>query len=66
LDPFIHLESLYRYLRKFNALGPRRFVLLRPRDVIWVLAAILSLEFSRPRTRPVGRLRRATRRLLRR
>jgi lysylphosphatidylglycerol synthetase-like protein (DUF2156 family) len=50
LDPFIHLESLYRYLRKFHAFGPHRFVLLRPREVIWVLTALLSLEFSRPRS----------------
>jgi lysylphosphatidylglycerol synthetase-like protein (DUF2156 family) len=64
-DPFIHLESLYRYLRKFHAFGPRRFVLLRLRDVVWVLAALLSLEFSRPATnRRVGRVRRTTRRLL--
>ena len=65
-DPFIHLESLYRYLRKFHAFGPRRLVLLRPRDVVWVLAAILSLEFSRPRTRPAGPVRRGARRFVRR
>jgi lysylphosphatidylglycerol synthetase-like protein (DUF2156 family) len=50
-DPWIHLESLYRYLRKFHAFGPRRFVLLRLRDIVWVLAALLSLEFSRPRAK---------------
>jgi lysylphosphatidylglycerol synthetase-like protein (DUF2156 family) len=67
LDPFIHLESLYRYLRKFHAFGPRRMVLLRPVEVVWVLAALLSLEFSRPRpVRPHGRMRRAFRWLLRR
>src|SRR4051794_5247366 len=64
LDPFIHLESLYRYLRKFRAFGPRRFVLLRLRDLVWVLAALLSLEFSRPRRpRSPGRLRRAAPRM---
>jgi lysylphosphatidylglycerol synthetase-like protein (DUF2156 family) len=63
-DPFIHLESLYRYLRKFHAFGPQRHVLLRPRDIVWVLAALLTLEFSRPRAvRPPGRLRRMARRL---
>jgi lysylphosphatidylglycerol synthetase-like protein (DUF2156 family) len=64
LDVFIHLESLYRYLRKFHAFGPRRFVLLRVREIVWVLAALLSLEFSRPQPeRRVGRVRRAARRL---
>jgi lysylphosphatidylglycerol synthetase-like protein (DUF2156 family) len=58
-DPFIHLESLYRYLRKFNAFGPHRLVMLRPREIVWVVAAILSLEFSRPRAhRRFHRLRR--------
>jgi lysylphosphatidylglycerol synthetase-like protein (DUF2156 family) len=63
LDPFIHLESLYRYLRKFHAFGPHRFVLLRPREVIWVLTALLSLEFARPRPeRTKSRLRSRLRR----
>ncbi|MFL6240170.1 MAG: bifunctional lysylphosphatidylglycerol flippase/synthetase MprF [Actinomycetes bacterium] len=66
LDPFIHLESLYRYLRKFHAFGPRRFVLLRPREVVAVLVALLSLEFSRPRPeRRRGPVRRAFRRVTR-
>jgi lysylphosphatidylglycerol synthetase-like protein (DUF2156 family) len=46
LDRFIRLESLYRYLRKFHAMGERRFVMLRLRDLIWVAAAMLTLEFS--------------------
>jgi lysylphosphatidylglycerol synthetase-like protein (DUF2156 family) len=46
LDRFIRLESLYRYLRKFHAMGERRFVMLRLRDVVWVAAAMLTLEFS--------------------
>ena len=63
-DPWIHLESLYRYLRKFHAFGPRRFVLLRKRDIVWVVTALLSLEFSRPRPpRRPSRVRGAMRRL---
>ena len=48
LDRFIKLESLYRYLRKFHALEHRRFVALRPWDVLPVLVTLLTLEFSRP------------------
>jgi lysylphosphatidylglycerol synthetase-like protein (DUF2156 family) len=48
LDRFIKLESLYRYLRKFHALERRRFVALRPWDVLPVLVTLLTLEFSRP------------------
>ncbi|GAB0105365.1 phosphatidylglycerol lysyltransferase domain-containing protein [Nocardia sp. JMUB6875] len=44
-DPLIRLESLYRFLRKFNAFGDQRFVLLRWREVLIVALALLSLEF---------------------
>jgi lysylphosphatidylglycerol synthetase-like protein (DUF2156 family) len=46
LDRYIRLESLYRYLRKFHALGERRFVMLRLREVVPVAAAMLTLEFN--------------------
>lgn len=49
-DPLIRLESLYRYLRKFRALGDRRYVLLSLQLVIPVLFALLTLEFI-PRRR---------------
>lgn len=50
LDPLIALESLYRYLRKFQALGDRRYVLVRLRQVVPVLYVLLTLEFL-PRRR---------------
>jgi lysylphosphatidylglycerol synthetase-like protein (DUF2156 family) len=46
LDGLIRLESLYRFLRKFHAFGPPRYVLFRPLAVLPVLAAMLLLEFS--------------------
>ena len=46
LDGLIRLESLYRFLRKFHAFGPPRYVLFRPLAVAPVLAAMLLLEFS--------------------
>ncbi|GAB5906019.1 MULTISPECIES: bifunctional lysylphosphatidylglycerol flippase/synthetase MprF [Mycobacteroides] len=51
LDPLIALESLYRYLRKFHALGDRRYVLVQMSTVPLVAFALLSLEFT-PRLRP--------------
>lgn len=51
-DGLIRLESLYRYLRKFNALGTRRYVLLPMRHLAPVLCALLILEFA-PRRRHV-------------
>lgn len=51
LDPLIALESLYRYLRKFHALGDRRYVLVQMSAVPLVAFALLSLEFA-PRLRP--------------
>nr|WP_218894329.1 phosphatidylglycerol lysyltransferase domain-containing protein [Mycolicibacterium vinylchloridicum] len=49
-DPLIALESLYRYLRKFHALGERRYVLLPISQVVPLLVILLSLEFV-PRRR---------------
>lgn len=49
-DPLIALESLYRYLRKFHALGDRRYVLLSFGQILPTLAVLLSLEFV-PRRR---------------
>lgn len=49
-DPLIALESLYRYLRKFHALGDRRYVLVRLTQVLPLLYVLLSLEFM-PRRR---------------
>ncbi len=46
LDGLIRLESLYRFLRKFHAFGPQRFVLFRPLALVPVLAALLTVEFS--------------------
>jgi lysylphosphatidylglycerol synthetase-like protein (DUF2156 family) len=49
-DALIALESLYRYLRKFHALGDRRYVLLSLTQVAPLLVVLLSLEFV-PRRR---------------
>ncbi len=49
-DALIALESLYRYLRKFHALGDRRYVLLSITQVLPLLVVLLSLEFL-PRRR---------------
>lgn len=49
-DALIALESLYRYLRKFHALGDRRYVLLSLTQVLPALVVLLSLEFV-PRRR---------------
>jgi lysylphosphatidylglycerol synthetase-like protein (DUF2156 family) len=46
----IKLESLYRYLRKFNAFGERRYVLISIRHIPVALVVLLSLEFM-PRRR---------------
>jgi len=50
LDSLIALESLYRYLRKFHALGDRRYVMLSLRHVLSSAIVLLSLEFT-PRRR---------------
>ncbi len=49
-DPLIALESLYRYLRKFNALGDRRYVMATLTQVVPLLIVLLTLEFM-PRRR---------------
>ncbi len=46
LDRWIRLESLYRFLRKFNAFGSGRYVILRPSHVLFVLVSALTLEFA--------------------
>jgi lysylphosphatidylglycerol synthetase-like protein (DUF2156 family) len=50
-DALIALESLYRYLRKFHALGDRRYVMVSLTQVLPLLVVLLSLEFlpRRPR-----------------
>jgi lysylphosphatidylglycerol synthetase-like protein (DUF2156 family) len=50
LDPLIALESLYRYLRKFQALADRRYVLVHLSQVVPLLYVLLTLEFL-PRRR---------------
>jgi lysylphosphatidylglycerol synthetase-like protein (DUF2156 family) len=49
-DALIALESLYRYLRKFHALGDRRYVMASLTQVLPLLVVLLSLEFL-PRRR---------------
>jgi lysylphosphatidylglycerol synthetase-like protein (DUF2156 family) len=50
LDPWIRLESLYRYLRKFHCLAERRLVVLCAHHIPAALVVLLSLEFMpRPR-----------------
>ncbi|MGH3562989.1 MAG: phosphatidylglycerol lysyltransferase domain-containing protein, partial [Mycobacterium sp.] len=50
LDPLIALESLYRYLRKFHAMGDRRYALVSLTQVVPLIYVLLSLEFM-PRRR---------------
>jgi lysylphosphatidylglycerol synthetase-like protein (DUF2156 family) len=51
LDRLIKVESLYRFVRKFHALGKQRYVALRPLQVVSVAVAALLLEFGGRRTR---------------
>jgi lysylphosphatidylglycerol synthetase-like protein (DUF2156 family) len=46
LDPLISVERLYRYLRKFHAFDQERYVMLRWRQLLPVMAAMLLLEFG--------------------
>jgi lysylphosphatidylglycerol synthetase-like protein (DUF2156 family) len=46
LDRYIKLETLYRYLKKFHAFGPQRYVALHPTQVVSAAMAMLSLEFG--------------------
>jgi lysylphosphatidylglycerol synthetase-like protein (DUF2156 family) len=48
LDPFVRVEPLYMFLRKFHALQGRRFVMLRRRQVVRVTTTMLLLEFGAP------------------
>ncbi|OBK40400.1 hypothetical protein A5658_21675 [Mycobacterium sp. 1245111.1] len=50
LDPLIALESLYRYLRKFHAMGEQRYALVSLTQLVPLLYVMLSLEFM-PRRR---------------
>jgi lysylphosphatidylglycerol synthetase-like protein (DUF2156 family) len=45
-DPLIRLESLHRYLRKYHAMGERRYVLLSFRHLLPALVVLLTLEFA--------------------
>jgi lysylphosphatidylglycerol synthetase-like protein (DUF2156 family) len=49
-DALIALESQFRYLRKFHALGDRRYVMASLTQVLSLLVVLLSLEFM-PRRR---------------
>lgn len=53
-DALIALESLYRYLRKFHALGDRRYVMLSLTQVVPLLIVLLSLEFTPHRRHLTG------------
>ncbi len=56
-DRLIRLESLYRYLRKYHALGERRYALLPLRELPAALVVMLSLEFMPHRRRVPGHVR---------
>lgn len=45
-DPLIHVERLYRYLRKYRSFDQQRCVLLRWRDLPRVASALILLEFG--------------------
>ena len=47
LDSLIALESLYRYLRKFHALGDRRYVLLSLRHIMPAVVVLVSWSLRR-------------------
>jgi lysylphosphatidylglycerol synthetase-like protein (DUF2156 family) len=52
-DRLIRIESLYRYLRKYHALGQRRYVLLSLGHLLPALFVLLTLEFMPHRRRLV-------------
>ncbi|TDD62117.1 bifunctional lysylphosphatidylglycerol flippase/synthetase MprF [Actinomadura rubrisoli] len=55
LDPLIAVESLYLFDRKFRpAYKPRSIVFRSWSDIVWLAAALLTLEFGRTRTRPAA------------
>jgi lysylphosphatidylglycerol synthetase-like protein (DUF2156 family) len=45
-DRLIKLESLYRYLRKFDAMSERRYVLFPLVDIVPALVVLVTLEFA--------------------
>jgi lysylphosphatidylglycerol synthetase-like protein (DUF2156 family) len=45
-DRFIKLESLYRYVRKFDAMDRQRYALFPPLHAAHSLAVLLALEFG--------------------
>ncbi len=51
LDRFVKLESLYRYLRKFDAMGEERYVLIPPTHIVGAAAILLAVEFTPHRDR---------------
>jgi lysylphosphatidylglycerol synthetase-like protein (DUF2156 family) len=57
LDPLIALESLYRYVRKFHALGEPRYALISLTRLVPLLCVLLTLEFlpRRRRLSPVSK-----------
>ena len=46
-DPLLHVERLYRYLRKYRSFDQERAVMLRPHQLVRVAAALILLEFGR-------------------
>ncbi|MUL84712.1 MULTISPECIES: bifunctional lysylphosphatidylglycerol flippase/synthetase MprF [unclassified Mycolicibacterium] len=50
-DRLIKLESLYRYLRKFDAMSEQRYVLFPLVDIVPTLLVLVTLEFA-PRRPP--------------
>lgn len=56
LDPLIALESLYRYVRKFHALGERRYALISLTRLVPLVFVLLTLEFL-PRRRRLWQYR---------
>jgi lysylphosphatidylglycerol synthetase-like protein (DUF2156 family) len=53
-DRLIRLESLYRYLGKYHALGEQRYALLSLRHLLPALVVLLTLEFLPRRRRLPG------------
>lgn len=58
LDPLIALESLYRYVRKFHALGARRYALISMTQLVPLMVVLLTLEFM-PRRRSAAKAAKA-------
>lgn len=56
-DSLIRLESLYRYLAKYQALGERRYVVLSLRHLVSAPFVLLTLEFMPHSRRPPWRVK---------